>query len=80
MIFVCDFLSRIPVPPASCPLCGFVPIVYESRDRECFLCECTGSDPVPHSFRVSADDEEKALEYWNALFAPAGASSVRNEG
>lgn len=69
MFFVCDFSSRSPVPPAACPLCGFLPIVYESSDRECFLCECMGSEPSPHQFRVSADDEEMVVESWNKIFA-----------
>lgn len=70
MLFVCDFSSRISVAPVSCPLCGFLPIVYESADRESFLCECMGSEPVPHMFRVTADDEETVVESWNRLFSP----------
>lgn len=75
MIFLCGEGLPVPFIPVSCPLCGMLPLVYESSDRSCFCVECIGKDPVPHTFRVTAEDEQRAIDRWiKAFSAPTSAS------
>lgn len=73
MIFLCG--EGLPVP-VSCPICGFLPLVYEREDGS-FCVECVGKVPFAHTFSVSAEDEQTAFERWlKVLSAPSSASDA----
>ena len=75
MIFASGPDCAYPFVPVACPLCGMVPIVYESADRSFFCIECQGDKPA-HTLRVTDADEETVIEHWNRLFSGPAPSSA----
>lgn len=58
MIFLCGEGLPVPFTPVSCPLCGMLPLVYESSDRSfSYLWDCLAPSSAPCALDLRPEDE-----------------------